>query len=99
MPDSQPLHSVAELLYHGLRTARYDIALLNVVLPGQALPEPAGGGSDLLNGAGLDRADCAVTGRLGEALVHVQALLVEVVNVLCVQFLGFLVRFRDADKL
>ena len=92
MADAKSLDALGELLADRRGTARDDVALIEVLAPVERLADASRLGPDLRPGAGLDRLDGAIAGRLREAFPDVQALLIEVVYVREVLSLGLRVR-------
>ena len=99
MPAVERLHRLAQALAHRLGRARDHIALINEVLPLETFATKRRLVADLAEHSRLDRLHGAIAGRVGEAVINVQASVVEVVHVRRVILLRLLVGLRNRDDL
>ena len=99
MPAVERLHRLAQTLAHRLGRARDHIALIDEVLPLQAFTAHRSLIADLAKNSGLDRLHRAIARRVGEAVINVEASVVEVVHVRRVVLLRLLVGLRHGDDL
>src|SRR5439155_12652296 len=97
--DAETLDALGELLADRRGAARDHVALLEVLRPVERLANLPGLRADLCPDTRLQRLQCPVAGRFGEALPDVQALLVEVMHVRRIEALGLGVGVGDADEL
>ena len=99
VPDPQRRDQVLHPVDHRLGAPGDDVAGLDQLTPGGVGEQLLHRRPELVERAGLDRVDRAVTRRVREPGVHVQAAVEEVEHVLAVEPLGLLVGLGDADDL
>src|SRR5579885_2068378 len=95
MAAVEALHRFAQPLADGLRRAGDDITLADEVLPLQSFAPQRRGAADLGEEARANRAFGAIAGRVGEALIDVQAAVVEIIHMFGVVAFGLLVGLGD----
>ena len=97
--DTHVGEGLAQGVPHGGGAPGYHVAVLQEVLPSQLLPGGRGDASHLWGEARTHGGCGAVTRRVGETRMHVQAAVEEIIDVRRVQPFRFLIAFGHANDL